>query len=316
MQRYIANRLLLAIPTVLGATLMVFFIMRVAPGDVVDVILGEGQVTEEQKEKIRDQLGLNDPLPVQYLDWLGGLVTLDPGTSLLTGRSIVDDVKRRIPVTLELAVGAIGLSLLIAVPIGVISAVKQDTIVDYIFRVISVGGLSLPSFWLATLALLVLNRQFGWLPPIEYRSPLEDPGQNLKHMILPVLILGYALSAVVARMTRSSMLEVLREDYIRTARAKGLRGWAVIARHALKNAMLPVITISSAQLGYLIGGSVIMESIFVIPGMGQWVLDGITNRDYPVLQFAIVFIALVQVLTNLITDLLYGALDPRIRYGR
>jgi peptide/nickel transport system permease protein len=315
MQRYIVSRLLLAIPTVLGATRMIRKTRSVAPGDVVDVILGEGQVTEEQKAKIRDSLGLNDPLPVQYAVWLKDLATFDPGDSLLTGRSIVGEVKRRVPVTMELALGAILLSLLIAVPIGVLSAVKQDSVVDYAFRVISVGGLSLPSFWLATLALLILNRQFSWLPPIEYQSPRENLGENLKQMLLPVLILGYALSAIVARMTRSSMLDVLREDYVRTARAKGLRGWAVITRHALKNALLPVVTISAAQLGALIGGSVIMESIFVIPGMGQYVLDGIVTRDYPVIQFAIVFLALVQVLTNLGTDLLYGVLDPRIRYG-
>jgi peptide/nickel transport system permease protein len=315
MHRYIANRLLLAIPTLIAVTVMVFFIMRVAPGDVVDVIAGEGKVSEEQKAKIRDQLGLNDPLPVQYLVWLRGLVTLQPGTSLLTGRSIVSEVQKRVPVTLQLALGAIVVSLLIAIPIGTISALRQDSPVDYLFRVLSVGGLSLPGFWLATLILLLLNRQFGWLPPIQYKSPFQDFGSNLSHMLLPTLILGYALSAVVARMTRSSMLEVLRDDYIRTARAKGLRNRAVVIRHALKNALLPVITITGAQLGYLIGGSVIMESIFVIPGMGQYTLDGIQNRDYPVIQFAIVFLAGVQVLTNLITDLSYGVLDPRIRLG-
>lgn len=314
MYRYIGRRLLLAVPTLLGATVIVFVIMRVAPGDVVDVIVGDGDVPAAQKEAIRDKLGLNDSLPVQYLDWLRGLVTLDIGNSLITDRAILPDLKGRAVVTAEVAFGAIFLSLIIAIPLGTLSALKQDTPLDYLLRFVSIGGLSLPSFWIATVVLVALSRWFGWIPPIEYKSLSEDPISNLKQLFLPMLILGYALSAVISRLTRSSVLEVLRDDYVRTARAKGLAERTVVIRHGLRNALLPVVTVTGAQFGYLLGGTVIMESIFTIPGVGQYTLDAILRRDYPVVQFCIVFMAVVQVITNLLTDVSYGIIDPRIRY--
>lgn len=314
MYRYIGRRLLLAVPTLLGATVIVFVIMRVAPGDVVDVIVGDGDVPAAQKEAIRDALGLNDSLPVQYLDWVRELVTLDIGNSLVTDREILPDLKGRAVVTAEVAFGAILLSLLIAIPLGTISALKQDTPLDYLLRFVSIGGLSLPSFWIATVLLVALSRWFGWIPPIEYKSLAEDPLSNLKQLFLPMLILGYALSAVISRLTRSSVLEVLRDDYVRTARAKGLAERTVVVRHGLRNALLPVVTVTGAQFGYLLGGTVIMESIFTIPGVGQYTLDAILRRDYPVVQFCIVFMATVQVVTNLLTDVSYGIIDPRIRY--
>ena len=315
MTGYITRRLLLAIPTVLGATIILFMIMRVAPGDVVTVIVGEGSISQEQRASIRHELGLDEPLPVQYLDWLRSMVSIHPGKSLITEREIAPDVGGRLLVSAELAIGAILLSILIAIPLGTLSALRQDSPTDFAVRVLSIGGLSLPSFWIAGLALLLSGKYLGWLPPISYQSLRQAPLENLKQMFLPMMILGYALSATVARMTRSSVLDVLGEDYIRTARAKGLSSRIVTVRHVLRNAMLPVITISGAQLGYLLGGTVIMESIFVIPGLGIYTLEGIQNRDYPVVQFTIVLMALFQVLANLITDLCYAALDPRIRYG-
>lgn len=315
MTGYVVRRLLLAVPTILGATLIVFLIMRVAPGDVVDLITGEsGSVTEEQKEEIRAELGLDDPLPVQYVDWLRGLATLDLGDSLWTGQPITSEIRHRLMPTFEIAVGAIVLSLLVAIPLGTLSAVKQNTPIDYGVRFLSIAGLALPSFWIATLVMLVLNREFSWVPPLEYRSFSEDPWDNISQLIWPMLILGYSFSAIVSRMTRSAVLEVMREDYIRTARAKGLSGFSVTFRHALKNALLPVVTISAGQLGYLIGGSVIMETIFVVPGVGAYIVDSIQQRDYPVVQAVIMLLASVYVFINLATDLMYGWLDPRIRF--
>jgi peptide/nickel transport system permease protein len=315
MSRYIFGRLILAIPTVIGATIIIFVIMRVIPGDVVDTITGEsGTVSEARREELREELGLHDNLVVQYAKWTRDLVTLDPGDSIVSGQPIIDQVRPRILVTVELAIGAIIVSALIAIPIGTISAIKQDSWVDYVMRVVSIGGLSLPSFWLATLVVLMLSRYFNWLPPLEYHDIWEDPSSNLRQMFWPIVIVGYALSASVSRMTRSSVLEVLREDYVRTARAKGLGSFTVSIRHVLRNALLPVVTISAAQLGNLIAGSVVMETIFVLPGMGSYTVNAISQRDYPAVQFSVAFMALVFVTINLLTDLSYGFLDPRIRY--
>lgn len=315
MSRYIINRLLLALPTILGATVIIFLIMRVIPGDVVDTITGEsGTVSEARREELREELGLKDNLAVQYGKWIRDLIVLDPGDSIVSGQPIIEQVRPRILVTAELAIGAIVVSALIAIPIGTISAIKQDTWIDYVMRVVSIGGLSLPSFWLATLVILMLSRYFNWLPPLEYHDIWEDPSSNLRQMFWPIVIVGYALSASVSRMTRSSVLEVLREDYVRTARAKGLSSFTVSIRHVLRNALLPVVTISAAQLGNLIAGSVVMETIFVLPGMGSYTVNAIAQRDYPAVQFSVAFMALVFVTINLLTDLSYGFLDPRIRY--
>jgi peptide/nickel transport system permease protein len=315
MSHYIVNRLLLAVPTILGATVIIFLIMRVIPGDVVDTITGEsGTVSEARREELRKELGLKDNLAVQYGKWIRDLVVLDPGDSIVSGQPIIDQVRPRLLVTAELAIGAILVSVLIAIPIGIISAIKQDTWIDYVMRVVSIGGLSLPSFWLATLVILMLSRYFNWLPPLEYHDIWEDPSSNLQQMVWPIVIVGYALSASVSRMTRSSILEVLREDYVRTARAKGLNSFTVSIRHVLRNALLPVVTISAAQLGNLIAGSVVMETIFVLPGIGSYTVNAITQRDYPAVQFSVTLMALVFVVINLLTDLSYGLLDPRIRY--
>ncbi len=315
MARYTFRRLLMAIPTIVGATIIIFFIMRVVPGDVVDIITGEaGTVNEAQREQLREDLGLNDPLPVQYLKWVGDLILFDPGVSLASQRPIISEVKPRILVTGQLAIGAILVSLIIAIPIGTISAIKQDSWVDYLMRIVSIGGLSMPSFWLATLLIMVLSRYFGWLPPLEYKEPWVDPRSNFSQMLWPVLILGYALSASVSRMTRSAVLEALREDYVRTARAKGLSDFPLHTRHVLRNALLPIVTISAGQFGNLIGGAVVAESIFVLPGMGSYIVNSITLRDYPAVQFAVTLMAFVFVFINLATDLSYGILDPRIRY--
>ena len=315
MAHYAMRRLLMAVPTIIGATVIIFIIMRVVPGDVVDIITGEaGSGNEAKREQLRDELGLADPLPVQYLKWIGDLSTLDAGDSLVSRRPILSEVRPRILVTAELAFGAIFVSLLIAIPIGTISAIKQDSWIDYVMRVVSIGGLSLPSFWIATLIIMVLSRYFGWLPPLQYSEPWDDPRANISQMFWPVLILGYALSASVSRMTRSSVLEALREDYVRTARAKGLSGFDVNIRHVLRNALLPVVTISAGQFGALIGGAVVTESIFVLPGMGSYIVNAITLRDYPAVQFTVALMAFVFVFINLATDLSYGFLDPRIRY--
>lgn len=317
MSAYILRRLLLAVPTVMGATMIIFLIMRVVPGDVVDYLLGESAtVSVEQKEALREDLGLNDPLPVQYLTWLKGVVTFQPGDSFRTRKPIMDEVRPRLLVTLELAGGTILLSLLIALPMGVISAVNQDKPLDYILRAITIGGISVPGFWIATLVILFLGKYVGWLPPIVYKQPWKDLPSNLQQMIIPAMILGFAYSAIVARMTRSAVLDVLREDYVRTARAKGLGSFVVTTRHVMRNAMLSVITITAAQIGALVGGTVIMETIFVLPGMGSYTVTAINQRDYPTIQFTITLLATSYVLINLLTDLSYAALDPRIRFGR
>jgi peptide/nickel transport system permease protein len=314
-QRYVAGRLLLLVPTLVGVSMIIFAIMRLLPGDVVEIALGGAQgVTEAQKEQYRKELGLDSPWPQQYVEWVGGLVRFDAGKSLFTKASISGELKNRLPVTAELAVGAVILSTLIALPVGVLSAVYQDRAPDYFFRVFSILGIALPVFWIQTLVRnLLLPKYLHWLPPPGYTEPWVDLAKNLQQLWLPVLLLGYAQSAIISRLTRSTMLDVLREDFIRTARAKGLRERGVITRHALRNALLPVVTLATIQLGTLLGGAVITESVFGLPGVGRYVLDSIRNRDYPVVQAVIVLIATVYAVLNLIVDLLYGWIDPRIR---
>ncbi|MBI4498094.1 MAG: ABC transporter permease [Chloroflexi bacterium] len=317
MQEYILRRLVVMIPALIGVSLIVFAVMRIIPGDVAALIAtrgGEGQATEAEIAALREKLGLNKPLPVQYVEWIGGLVRLDAGISLWSGQPVMEELARRFPVSAELAILSIAISLVIAIPIGVLSAIRQDTWVDYLFRVVSISGLAVPGFWLAILIILFLSVWFRWIPPLGYASFFDDPVKNLQQMIWPALALGYRLSAIVSRMTRSTMLEVLREDYIRTAWAKGLRGRAVIYRHALKNALLPVITISAIQLGHLLGGTVIMETVFSLPGIGRLLVDSIYQRDFPVVQTIVVLMAIIFAITNLIVDLLYAWLNPRIRY--
>ncbi len=317
MQTYIAKRLLLIIPTLLGVAAIVFVIMRVIPGDVALLILGGDQaarIDPKQLENMRRQLGLDQPYLVQFGEWLWGVVRFDFGKSLWTGRPVVEEVLIRLPLSLELAFLATMVSVLIAIPLGMIAAVRQDTWVDYLVRVISIGGLAIPSFWVGILCILFLVIYFGWGPPLEFTPPWVDPWANLQQMIWPVVTVGYRYAAVTTRMTRSTVLEVLREDYIRTAWAKGLRDRAVVIRHALKNAMLPVITLIGTEFAFLIGGLVVTETVFTLNGVGRFVVDAVAHRDYPVVQALVFLIAFWFVIVNLLIDLTYAWFDPRIRY--
>ena len=319
MGQYALQRALLFIPTLLVATTLVFGLFWVVPGDPALTILagGEGDtgsVAPEQLQQLRQKLGLDRPVYVQYASWLGDVVRGDLGTSLWYKTPVWDQLKDRFLVTMELAVMAILLAVGAAVPLGVISAVKQDTGFDYLSRVFSVVGIALPTFWLGTLLVYALASFFQWLPPLGYATLREDPLLNLQQLILPALTLAFTDLAFTARVTRSTMLEVMREDYLRTARAKGLMERLVVGRHALKNALLPVLTVSGYQFARLLGGVIIVESIFVVPGMGTLLIDSIVHRDFIVIQAVVLLIAAVVLTLNLLIDLLYGVLDPRIRY--
>jgi peptide/nickel transport system permease protein len=314
---YLAKRLLLVVPTLLGAASLVFVIMRVIPGDVALLILGGDQaaaIDARQLAAMRQQLGLDQPLLVQFGTWLWGLLRLDFGTSLWTGQPVVEELLIRLPLSLQLAAMATMVSVVIAIPFGMLAAVRQDTWADYLIRVISIGGLAIPSFWVGILCILFLVIFFGWGPPLEYTPPWVDPWANLSQMVWPVVTVGYRYAAVTTRMTRSTVLEVLREDYIRTAWAKGLRERAVVIRHALKNAMLPVITLIGTEFAFLIGGLVVTETVFTLNGVGRFVVDAVAHRDYPVVQALVFLIAFGFVIVNLLVDLTYAWFDPRIRY--
>lgn len=317
MQAYVAKRILLVFPVLLGVTLVTFLIMRVMPGDAALAIVtagGEGAATQEQLQRVRAQLGLDRPLYVQYVDWLGSLARLDLGKSWHSGRPIVDEIKLRFPVTFELAILTVLTSLLLAIPVGLISAIRQDTSLDYVFRLISIFGITMPSFWTGTLILFFLVVWFNWFPPMGYTGPFEDPLTNLQQIIWPAVAVGYYLSAYLSRMTRATMLEVLRQDYVRTAWSKGLKERAVVLRHALKNMLLPVVTLAGIQVAVALEGSVVAESIFMLPGMGLALVTAIQQRDYPVIQTFMLVLALVVMLVNLFVDVTYAWLDPRIRY--
>lgn len=316
MTRYILARLVLVIPVLLGVSIIIFALLRFLPGDIVDIIIGnEGSATPEVRATIRRMFGLDQPGYIQYLRWLGSLLQGDMGNSLRTSEPVARLLFSRLPITIELAVLSVLLSVLLAVPLGVLAAVKQNSGWDLTARVIGLLGLSFPNFWLATMLILIASLGFGWLPAPLFVSPLQDSLQNLQQMLLPSVSLSLALMAVVMRMTRSAMLEVLGQDYVKTARAKGLSDRLVLARHALKNAMIPVITVVGIQMGQLLGGTVVIEQIFGLPGMGWTLLNGIYQRDYPVVQGAILYLAAMFVIVNLLVDLAYAYLDPRIRYG-
>ena len=317
MRTYLMKRLLLVVPTLLGAATLVFLIMRVIPGDVALLIFGgdaAGTIDPKQLAAMRERLGLNDPLIVQFGHWLWGVVRLDFGTSLWTGRPVIEELLVRLPLSLELALLATLVSVVISIPLGMLAAARQDTWVDYVVRVISIGGLAIPSFWVGILCILLLVIFFSWGPPLEFASPWTDPWANIQMMVWPVLTVGYRYAAVTTRMTRSTMLEVLREDYIRTAWAKGLQERAVVIRHALKNSMLPVITLIGTELAFLIGGLVVTETVFTLNGVGRFLVDAVAHRDYPVVQALIFLTALGFVVINLLVDLTYAWFDPRIRY--
>ena len=318
MQTYIVKRVLLFIPTVFLVVTLVFIILRLVPGDpAINKLAGFGGLqdyTPEDLTTMRAKLGTDAPLITQYGEWLWGVVQLDFGDSFTFETPVWDDVKEKFPITLELTVVAMLVSGLIAVPLGVLSAVHQDTWPDYIGRLITISGIALPNFWIGVLVVYVLSNYFNWLPPLDYTDLWVDPLKNLQQIIFPALVLAMSNMAYMARITRSATLEVFREDYIRTARAKGLAEQAVIWRHTLKNALLPVITISGIQFGILMGGTVIIEKIFNIPGMGSLLINAINTRDYPQVQAVVVLITVLILAINLVVDVLYAWLNPRIRY--
>ena len=317
MRQYAIKRIGLFIPTVLLVTIIVFVVMRLIPGDPALAILSadDAVYTQEELAQLRAELGTDRPIPIQYFEWIGGILQGDFGTSYWWGGPVMERLGQRIPVTIELAILGILLAVVCAVPLGVISAIKPDSPLDYLSRVFTLVGISIPTFFSGILLTLVLIRTFDWLPPLGYEDIWEDPWTNIKQLMLPALALGFYDMAFIARVTRSSMMEILREDYMRTARAKGLRELIVLSRHGLKNAVLPVLTISGWQFGRLFGGTVIIEKIFLIPGVGQLLIDAIYQRDFPTIQAVIVIVALSIVVVNLLVDLLYGWLDPRIRYA-
>jgi peptide/nickel transport system permease protein len=316
MQTYVARRVLLMIPTLIGISLLVFFMTRLTPQDAVDRLVGDvGYKDTALKNDLRKQFGLNHSIPQQYATWIGHFMTGNFGKSYYSGRAISTDLKQKIPVSLELGILAMAFAVCFGLPIGILSAVKQDKAVDYVGRGGAIMLLSVPSFWLALIVITFGSRQFHWAPPLTYHKPWESLSNNLVMMITPVIILGLGLAGSQMRLMRTQMLEVLRQDYIRTARAKGLTETAVLVRHAAKNALVPVITIIGLQITVIIAGSVVLETIFSLPGIGRYVVDAAQKSDYPVLQAITLLIATVIVLSNLLVDLSYAVLDPRVKYS-
>ena len=318
MTAYVTKRLALFVPTLILVSILVFILIRIVPGDPALARLagqgGQAQFTQQELDDLRDKLGTDRHIVVQYGDWIWDMLRLDFGVSSFYGTPIVDDIKNKFPVTLELSFLALIMATVLAVPLGVFSAVKQDTWGDYVARLIAIAGVAVPTFWIGILMILLLVRAFNWLPPLGYANLWDDPLKNLQQLVFPAMALGLYNMAFVARVTRSSMLEVFREDFIRTARSKGLGEQIVIARHALRNALLPIITISGWQFGRLIAGTVIVEEIFLVPGMGRFLIESIADRDYTTVQAIIMVITTVSLFINLLVDLIYGWLDPRIRY--
>lgn len=316
MHRYIIRRLLLMIPTLLGVAVLVFLLLRVAPGDIVELKhAGVGAyVSKEAIDKERASLGLDKPLWRQFLEWMWGIVRFDFGTSMWTGRPVTYEIAIRLQLSLQLAIMATIVAILLSIPLGTIAALKQDTWVDYVVRVFSIAGLAMPSFWLGILIILSLLIFFRWLPPMFFTPLWVNPWQNLSQLIWPAVAVGYRYSAVATRMTRSAVLEVLREDYIRTARAKGLWEKLILTRHALRNAMLPVITVIGLEFAFLIGGLVVTEQVFNLNGIGMLFVEAITRRDYTMTQALVLLVSFAFIVVNFVVDLLYAWIDPRIRY--
>ena len=316
MGKYILKRLLLMIPTLLGVAVIIFFLMRVVPGDIVELrFAGESSfASKENLDKERARLGLDKPLWKQFVDWMGGIARLDFGVSMWTGAPIIEEIRLRFALSLQLAIMATLIAVLLAIPLGVIAALKQDTWVDYVVRIVSIAGLATPSFWLGIVFILGLLIVFKWLPPMVYTPLWVDPWQNLLQLIWPALAVGYRYSAVATRMTRSAMLEVLREDYIRTARAKGLWEKLILSRHALKNAMLPVLTVIALEFAFLMGGLVVTEQVFNLNGLGLLFVEAVAHRDYTLTQALVMLVAFVFIFVNFLVDLAYAWIDPRIRF--
>lgn len=317
MQTFLIRRFLLIVPTLLGATLLVFLIMRIVPGDIAYLLVqggGEGKVDPAALANMRHELGIDRPVAVQYLAWVGNILKGDLGNSMRTGHPIMEEITRRLPLTAQIALMSVFFGFIGGLPLGIISALKQNSGADYISRLLSIFFLAFPSFWLGLIVLLVGMKFFDWSPPLGYNVLWEKPVTNLQQLIFPSAIIGSHLMAIVARMTRSSMLEVLREDYVRTARAKGLAEATVITRHAMRNAMIPVITIVSLQVGGLMGGAVVMETVFSVPGIGAYLIEAIQFRDYTVTQALVLLFALIFIAIDLLVDVSYGWFDPRISH--
>ncbi|UCH48785.1 MAG: ABC transporter permease [Betaproteobacteria bacterium] len=319
MYSYLVRRLIALVPTLLFASMIVFSVVRLVPGDIIDLMLSEsdfGADTVETRAELEKALGLDKPIYVQYFEWIGGILfRFDFGNSLWQNTPVIDDIAERMPYTIELGVLSLLIALLVAIPIGIYSAVRQETIGDYAGRTVSILGLAVPSFWIGTMVVILPAIWWGWSPPTEVVPFFEDPVANLQVFIIPSLILGFSLSAVTMRMTRTMMLEVLRQDYVRTAWAKGLTERVVVLRHALKNALIPVVTLIGLLVPFLFGGAVIIEQIFTIPGMGQLLLDSVSTRDYPLITGITLIIGFLIIVLNLVIDLCYAYLDPKVRYG-
>jgi peptide/nickel transport system permease protein len=315
MHRYILRRLLLMLPTFLGVATLVFLLMRVIPGDIVELRFAEGQFfNKDLVAKERARLGLDRPMWRQFIAWVWGIVRLDFGLSMWSGQPIAHEIAIRLQLSLQLAVMATVVAVFLAIPLGTLAALKQDTWVDYTIRIFSIAGLATPSFWLGMLMFLVFLIVFKWIPPMVFVPLWENPLANLSQMLWPALAVGYRYSAVSTRMTRSAMLEVLREDYIRTARAKGLWTRLVVRRHALKNAVLPVLTVIGLEFAFLMGGLVVTEQVFNLNGLGLLFVQSVARRDYTLVQALVLLVACVYIVVNFLVDLLYAWLDPRIRY--
>ncbi len=316
MGAYILRRLLALVPTLFIVSIIVFVTIRMIPGDVIDMMLSQNDIGADKlsREALIAALGMDRPMPEQYLRWVWALLHGDLGNSLWHSTPVLQEVLNRLPITFELGLMALVIGLLIALPIGIYSAMRQDTGRDLLFRSFSILLLAVPSFWLGTMVVVFPSIWWGWSPEVNYVKFSDDPLQNMKQMLVPALVLGTSLSAVTMRMTRTMMLEVLRQDYIRTAWAKGLRERVVVVRHAVRNALIPVVTLIGLQAPLLIGGAVIIEQIFVLPGMGLMMLDAVSQRDYPVISGVFLVVGLSVMLINLMVDLSYGLLDPRVRH--
>jgi len=316
MGQYILKRLLLMIPTLFGVAALIFLLLRVLPGDIVELkYAGSGAYApKEAIARERAQLGLDQPVWKQFVDWIWGMSRLDFGTSMWTGQPITREIGIRLELSVELALMATFIAVLLSVPLGTIAAVKHDTWVDYLVRIFSIAGLAIPSFWLGIVIILCFVIYFSWLPPLTFTSFWVDPKANVMQLIWPALAVGYRYSAVATRMTRSTVLEVLGEDYIRTARAKGLWERAVLVRHALKNALLPIITVIGLEFAFLIGGLVVTEQVFNLNGIGKLFVEAISERDYTMVQSLVLLTSFVFIFVNFLIDLVNAFLDPRVRY--
>ncbi|HWK86004.1 MAG TPA: ABC transporter permease [Xanthobacteraceae bacterium] len=317
MLRYTIRRFFLMIPTLLGVAVLVFLLLRAMPGDIVEVrmLMDGGQVSPEALALERARLGLDQPLIYQFYHWITGIMVGDFGTSMWTGRPVIEEIGNRLGLSLQVAIMATILAVMISIPLGTISAIYNNTWIDHVIRAFAIAGLAVPSFWLGMLIILGLLLTFNWIPPLTYTPIWEDPIRNLSQLIWPAIAVGYRYSAVATRMTRSTLLEVLQEDYIRTARAKGVYERLVLSRHAIRNAMLPVVTVIGLEFAFLIGGLVVTEQVFNLNGIGKLFVETVTRADYTMVQALVMLVAAFFIIINFVVDLLYAVLDPRIRYS-